>query len=168
MKSRYSFGKIRFGKIEKLAKRRLGKSPDEGKLKLADVVMFVSTCLLFGINYIPESVPYNREIEILIAVGLFCIGLVLNHRRRAPRPCWAKASTSTGVIAATWSLLPWILYWMDEVDVEFARNLTICSSIMWVIFLGCFLRLRYIRRRSREEIAMMRLREKRRRKAQYL
>lgn len=168
MKSRYSFGKIRFGRIEKLANRRLGKSPDEGKLKLADVVMFVSTCLLFGINYIPESVPYNREIEILIAVGLFCIGLVLNHRRMAPRPCWAKASASTGVIATTWSLLPWILYWVDEIDVEFAQNLTICSSIMWVIFLGCLLRLRYIRRRSREEIAMMRLREKRRRKAQYL
>lgn len=168
MKSRYSFGKIRFGRIEKLVNRRLGKSPDEGKLKLADVVMFVSTCLLFGINYIPESVPYNREIEILIAIGLFCIGLVLTYRRMAPRPCWAKASTSTGVIAATWSLLPWILYWMDEIDVEFARNLTICSSIMWVIFLGCLLRLRYIRRRSREEIAMMRLREKRRRKAQYL
>lgn len=168
MKSRYSFYKIRFGRIEKLVNRRLGKSPDEGKLKLADVVMFVSTCLLFGINYIPDSVPYNREIEILIAVGLFCIGLVLNHRRRAPRPCWAKASAATGTIAVVWSVLPWILFWADEVDVEFARNLTICSSIMWAIFLGCFLRLRYIRRRSREEIAMMRLREKRRRKAQYL
>lgn len=168
MKSRYSFGKIRFGRIEKLANRRLGKSPDEGKLKLADVVMFVSTCLLFGINYIPESVPYNREIEILIAIGLFCIGLVLTYRRMAPRPCWAKASAATGTIAVVWSVLPWILLWADEVDVEFARNLTICSSIMWVIFLGCFLRLRYIRRRSREEIAMMRLREKRRRKAQYL
>ncbi len=168
MKNKYSFYKIRFGRIEKLANRRLGKSPDEGKLKLADVVMFASTCLLFGINYIPESVPNHREIEILIAIGLFCIGLVLNYRRMAPRPCWAKASTSTGVIAATWSILPWILYWADEIDVEFAQNLTICSSIMWLAFICCFARLRYIRRRSREEIAMMRLREKRRRKAQYL
>lgn len=168
MKNKYSFYKIRFGRIEKLANRRLGKSPDEGKLKLADVVMFASTCLLFGVNYIPDSVQYNREIEILIAIGIFCIGIFLSYYRSAPRPCWTKASASTGVIAATWSILPWILYWMDEVDVEFAQNLTICSSIMWVIFLGCFLRLRYIRRRSREEIAMMRLREKRRRKAQYL
>ena len=168
MKNRYSFYKISFGRIEKLANRRLGKSPDEGKLKLADVVMFASTCLLFGVNYIPDSVQYNREIEILIAIGIFCIGIFLSYYRSAPRPCWTKASAATGVIAATWSILPWILYWMDEVDVEFAQNLTICSSIMWVIFLGCFLRLRYIRRRSREEIAMMRLREKRRRKAQYL
>ena len=168
MKNKYSFYKIRFGRIEKLANRRLGKSPDEGKLKLADVVMFASTCLLFGINYIPESVPYNREIEILIAIGLFCIGLVLTYRRMAPRPCWAKASTSTGVIAATWSILPWILYWADEIDATAARDISICSIIMWLIFLGCFLRLRYIRRRSREEIAMMHLREKRRRKAQYL
>ena len=168
MKSRYSLGKIRFGRIEKLAKRRHGKSPDQGKLKLADVVMFVSTCLLFGINYIPDSVQYNREIEILIAIGLFCIGIFLASYRMAPRPCRAKASAATGTIAVVWSVLPWILLWADEVDVEFAQNLTICSSIMWVIFLGCFLRLRYIRRRSREEIAMMRLREKRRRKAQYL
>lgn len=168
MKNKYSFYKIRFGSIEKMANRRLGKSPDEGKLKLADVVMFASTCLLFGVNYIPDSVQYNREIEILIAIGIFCIGIFLSYYRSAPRPCWTKASAATGVIAATWSILPWILYWMDEVDVEFAQNLTICSSIMWVISLGCFLRLRYIRRRSREEIAMMRLREKRRRKAQYL
>ena len=168
MKNKYSFYKIRFGRIEKLANRRLGKSPDEGKLKLADVVMFASTCLLFGVNYIPDSVQYNREIEILIAIGIFCIGIFLSYYRSAPRPCWTKASAATGVIAATWSILPWILYWMDEVDVEFAQNLTICSSIMWVISLGCFLRLRYIRRRSREEIAMMRLREKRRRKAQHL
>ena len=168
MRNKYSFYKIRFGRIEKLANRRLGKSPDEGKLKLADGVMFSSTCLLFGVNYIPDSVQYNREIEILIAIGIFCIGIFLSYYRSAPRPCWTKASAATGVIAATWSILPWILYWMDEVDVEFAQNLTICSSIMWVISLGCFLRLRYIRRRSREEIAMMRLREKRRRKAQYL
>ena len=168
MKSRYSFGKIRFGKIEKLVNRSLGKSPDEGKLKLADIVMFIATCLLFGINYIPESVQYNREIEILIAIGIFCIGIFLASYRMAPRPCWAKASAATGTIAVVWSVLPWILLWADEVDVEFAQNLTICSSIMWVIFLGCFLRLRYIRRRSREEIAMMRLREKRRRKTQYL
>ncbi|MBO5801603.1 MAG: hypothetical protein J6R16_04950 [Alistipes sp.] len=168
MKSRYSFYKIRFGKIEKLAKRRLGKSPDEGKLKFADIVMFIATCLLFGIHYIPDSVQYNREIEILIAVGIFCIGIFLASYRMAPRPCWAKASAATGTIAVVWSVLPWILLWADEMDVEIAQNLTICSSIMWVIFLGCFLRLRYIRRRSREEIAMMRLREKRRRKAQYL
>ena len=168
MKSRYSFYKIRFGRIEKLANRRLGKSPDEGKLKLADVVMFASTCLLFGVNYIPDSVQYNREIEILIAIGIFCIGIFLSYYRSAPRPCWTKASAATGTIAVVWSVLPWILLWADEMDVEIAQNLTICSTIMWVIFLGCFLRLRYIRRRSREEIAMMRLREKRRRKAQYL
>ena len=168
MKSRYSFGKIRFGRIEKLANRRLGKSPDEGKLKLADIVMFIATCLLFGINYIPESVQYNREIEILIAIGIFCIGIFLASYRMAPRPCWTKASAATGTIAVVWSVLPWILLWADEVDVEFAQNMTICSAIMWLAFICCFLRLRYIRRRSREEIAMMRLREKRRRKAQYL
>lgn len=168
MKNKYSFYKIRFGRIEKLANRRLGKSPDEGKLKLADVVMFASTCLLFGVNYIPDSVQYNREIEILIAVGLFGIGIFLASYRMAPRPCWAKASAATGTIAVVWSVLPWILHWADEMDVEIAQNLTICSSIMWLAFICCFLRLRYIRRRSREEIAMMRLREKRRRKAQYL
>ena len=105
MKNRYSFFKFRPGRIERLSKR-MGKSPDEGELTLADVVMFLSTCLLFGIRYIPESVPYNREIEILIAVGIFGFGLFLGYRRKAPRPCWYKATASTGVIAAVWSILP--------------------------------------------------------------
>ena len=81
MKNRYSFYKIRFGRIEKLANRRLGKSPDEGKLKFSDVVMFLATALLFGVHYIPESVEYHREIEILIAVGVFGIGLFLTYYR---------------------------------------------------------------------------------------
>lgn len=168
MKNRYSFYKIRFGRIEKLANRRLGKSPDDGKLKFSDVVMFLATALLFGVHYIPESVEYHREIEILIAVGVFGIGLFLTYYRMAPRPCWAKASAATAMLALVWSVLPWILLWAEKVDVEFAQNMTICSAIMWLAFICCFLRLRYIRRRSRQEIAMMRLREKRRRKAQYL
>ena len=167
MKNRYSIFKFRAGRIEKLSKR-LGKSPDEGKLKISDVVIFVSTFLLLGVSYIPESVQYHREIEILIAVGIFGFGLFLDYRRKAPRPCWTKASVATSVIALVWSVLPWILYGAGEMDIEIAQNLTICSAIMWVAFLGCFLRLRYIRRRSRQEIAMMRLRDKRRRKAQYL
>lgn len=168
MKNRFSILKYRYRLVESQAKRRLGKSPDEGKLTIADVVIFLSTFLLLGVSYIPESVQYHREIEILIAVVIFGFGLFLQFRRKAPRPCWTKASVATSVIALVWSVLPWILYVAGEMDIEIAQNLTICSAIMWVAFLGCFLRLRYIRRRSRQEIAMMRLRDKRRRKAQYL
>lgn len=167
MKNRYRFFRFNGLRIEKLSKR-MAKSPDEGKLTLGDVVMFLSTCLLFGFRYIPESVQYNREIEILIAVALFGFGIFLEYRNKAPRPCWAKASAATGVLGAVWSILPWILYWAEEMDIETAQNLTICSAIMWLAFICCFLRLRYIRRRSRAEIAAMRMREKRRRKAEYL
>ena len=41
-------------------------------------------------------------------------------------------------------------------------QLFIASFAMWVVYLGCVLRHRYIRRRSQQEIAMMRMREKRR------
>ena len=47
------------------------------------------------------------------------------------------------------------------------RNLSIASVLMWIVCLGCYLRLRYIRRRSQEIVLRLRL-ERNRRKAQYL
>ena len=50
--------------------------------------------------------------------------------------------------AVVWTVLPWILFWTDDFDFETARNISVMSVLMWAIFLGCLVRLRYIRRRS--------------------
>jgi hypothetical protein len=98
------------------------------------------------------------------------VGLAVGFYRKSPRSCWHKATYATGMLAMAWSVVPWIIYLVngENFSLNAAIEVSLGSLVLWAITLGCFLRLRYIRRRSREEIAMMRLREKRRRKAQYL
>lgn len=168
MRSRFSIWRFNYRDIQRKANRRLGKSPDEGKFRLADL-FFLAAFFMMSFD-----VPFNKveflagvehitELRIILAVVLYIVGLVLVYRRMAPRPCWTKASWATSLTAVVWTVLPWILFWTDDFDFETARNISVMSVLMWVIFLGCLLRLRYIRRRSRETITLMRMRNKRQR-----
>lgn len=167
MKSRYSIGRLNYRTIESLAKRRLGKSPDEGKLRIGDIIICAAVFILPNYGILPKDIPQRMEIQTCLAVAIMFVGIFLNLYRMAPRPCWTKATWSVGAIATVFSTLPWILYLAGEAELSLARNLSLCSIAAWVVFIGCFLRLRYIRRRSQRDIAMIRLREKRRRAQQY-
>lgn len=167
LKNRYSTWRFRWGGYRSKAMRRLGKDPNERKLTKADIIIALGVILFANFDIIPSSVPYYRELEIILGAVIVLVGATINLHRRPPRRCWTNATIGTAMLAACWSIAPWILYAVDEISFELACNLSLLSAFMWLVSLGCFLRLRYIRRRSRQEIALMRLRNKRR-KVEYM
>ena len=170
MKKRYSIWRLRFGGAQSKAMRRLGKSPDDGKLELADVVMCCALIVPLCGESLFDSMAYGKSIMLIATSLVVLVGMVLKFRRLSPRSCWSRASWATILLALLWSILPWVLHFAEDSDisVELATQMSISSLFMWVVAIGCILRYRYIRRRSQQEIAMMRMREKRRRREQYL
>jgi hypothetical protein len=65
------------------------------------------------------------------------------------------------------TVVPLLLYWLEEFPLDLTWQIIAASSVLWFAALGCYLRLRYIRRRSQEIVLRLRL-ERKRRKAQYL
>ncbi|MBO7263161.1 MAG: hypothetical protein J6U93_01415 [Alistipes sp.] len=163
---KYGIGaRLTFDSIERLSKRRLGKSPDDGKMSVGTLIIVGATIALVNFDFLPAGFPCRELITVALSVAFMGLGLYLEYRRLAPRTRWRKAMYATGMIASAWSLLPWIFYFMGEVaDKSVVLQLFIASLAMWGICLGCVLRHRYIRRRSQQEIAFMRMREKRRRR----
>ena len=163
---KYGIGaRLTFDSIERLSKRRLGKSPDDGKMSVGTLIIVGATIALVNFDFLPAGFPCRELITVALSVAFMGLGLYLEYRRLAPRTRWRKAMYATGMIASAWSLLPWIFYFMGEVaDKSVVLQLFIASFAMWGICLGCVLRHRYIRRRSQQEIAFMRMREKRRRR----
>ena len=170
MKRRYSVWRLRLGGYRSEAMRRLGKTSDEGKLQLGDIVICCSLLGLLNIDILPESVPYRESIMLIVTSLVVLLGFFLNLRRMAPRPCWGKAMWATGMIALLWSVLPWVLLYggdIEDMNSQLAVQLSLSSLFMWLVFGGCALRYRYIRRRSQQEIAFMRMRERRRKQIVY-
>lgn len=166
---KYGIGaRLTFRDIEKSAKRRLGKNPNEGKVTLGHCIICGSTIFLMKFDFLPESVPCRELLTVVIAVAFMGLGLYLECRRLAPRTRWRNAIWATGMIASAWSLIPWILYFIGEAENrDVVLQIFIASIAMWLVCLGCVLRHRYIRRRSQQEIAMMRMRERRRKLNAY-
>ena len=166
---KYGIGaRLTFRDVEKSAKRRLGKNPNEGKLTAGNMLICGATIFLLNFDFLPETIPYRELIMVVIAVAVMGLGLYLEYRRLAPRTRWRNAIYATGMIASAWSLIPWILYFMGRVeDMGVVLQLFIASFAMWLVCLGCVLRHRYIRHRSQQEIALMRMRERRRRLNSY-
>ena len=74
------------------------------------------------------------------------------------------------MIALLWSVLPWVLLYggdIEDMNSQLALQISLSSLFMWLVFGGCALRYRYIRRRSEQEIAFLRMREKRRKQIVY-
>lgn len=167
-KHKYGIGaRLTFGNIEKMAMRRLGKQEDK-KLGIVEVTLIVLMLVFVNVRPIPDTVPYSVELNILAFVVLGIISAVITLRRKAPRRRWIYASWAMGMLATFISAVPWVFYAIDEFTALEARNISLCSLFLWLLFVGCLLRLRYIRARSRATIAQMRLREKRRRRAEYI
>ena len=166
---KYGIGaRLTFRDVEKSAKRRLGKNPNEGKLTAGNMLICGATIFLLNFDFLPVGFPCRELITVALSVAFMGLGLYLEYRRLAPRTRWRKAMYATGMIASAWSLLPWIFYFMGEVaDKSVVLQLFIASFVMWLVCLGCVLRHRYIRHRSQQEIALMRMRERRRRLNSY-
>lgn len=149
------------------AQRRLGKDPSDGKLKWSDALIIGGTILLVKFDLIPESVPYHELVQVLVSVVLMWTGIHVNYFRRAPRPRYAGLTWAMSLYALLWSVLPFIVYWCDDefsTEWETVKLISLTSIVAWVIafvYFGCWIA---VRRRSRREIAMLRMRNKRRRK----
>ena len=161
---KYGIGaRLTFRDIEKSATRRLGKSPNEGKLTLGNMIICGSTIFLVKFDFLPESLPCRELLTVVIAVAFMGLGLYLEYRRLAPRTRWRNAIYATALIASAWSLIPWVLYFMGKAgELSVVLQISIASLAMWLVCLGCVLQHRYVRRRSLQEIAMIRMRAKRR------
>ncbi len=162
LKNRYSVWRLRWGGYRSKAMRRLGKDPNERKLTKGDIIIAIGVLVFANFDIVPSSVPHYKELEIILGAVIVLAGAAINLHRRPPRRYWTHFTIATAMIAGFWSAAPWILYAVDDICFELARNLSLLSSLMWLVSLGSFLRLRYIRRRSRQTIALMRLRRKRR------
>lgn len=161
---KYGIGaRLTFRDIEKSATRRLGKNPNEGKVTLGNLIICGSTIFLIKFDFLPESFPCRELLTVVIAVAFMGLGLYLEYRRLAPRTRWRNAIYATALIASAWSLIPWVLYFMGKAgELSVVLQISIASLAMWLVCLGCVLQHRYIRRRSLQEIAMIRMRAKRR------
>lgn len=161
---KYGIGvRLTFRDVEKSATRRLGKNPNEGKVTLGNLIICGSTIFLIKFDFLPESFPCRELLTVVIAVAFMGLGLYLEYRRLAPRTRWRNAIYATALIASAWSLIPWVLYFMGKAgELSVVLQISIASLAMWLVCLGCVLQHRYIRRRSLQEIAMIRMRAKRR------
>ena len=149
------------------AQRRLGKDSSDGKLKWSDGLIVAGTIMLVRFDLIPESVPYHELVQVLVSVVLMWTGIHINYFRRAPRPRYAGLTWAMGLYALLWSVIPFLVYWFDDefsTEWETVKLISLASLIGWAmtfVYFGCWIA---VRRRSRREIAMLRMRNKRRRK----
>lgn len=162
LKNRYSLWRFRGNLFESRAMRRLRRSGGGDKFSVGDVFIAASVLMLFSFDIFPEGIPFPEWVQMLAALVALIVGLILNYRRLAPRTCWSRAAWASGLWAAAMTILPFVLYWTGEIpEIEMAYMVVAVAVVVWFVCLGCVLRLRYVRRRSRTEIALMRMRRKR-------
>lgn len=165
MKNRYSIWRFRYDPFESKAMRRLRKSGGGNKLNVGDIFIAASVIMLYSFDIFPEGIPLPVWAQMLVALFTLLVGLMLSFRRLAPRTCWSRAAWASGLWAAAMTILPFALYYSGEIsDVRLVYMVVAVAAVVWLVCLGCVLRYRYIRRRSRTEIAIMRMRLKRQRR----
>lgn len=168
MKRRYSVWCFRYNRLFMTkAQRRLGKDPSDGKLRWSDGLIVAGAIMLAKLDLTPEAEPYHELVQMIVSVALMWTGIHVNYFRRAPRPRYAGLTWAMGLYALFWSVIPFLVYWFDDessIEWETVKLISLTSLVAWTIafvYLGCWIA---VRRRSRREIAMLRMRNKRRRK----
>ena len=87
-------------------------TPDDGKLQLADILLFIAATMIIRadkFNWIPDF-PYKEVVITSIAIVLIIYSIYRNFHNLCPMSRWSRASWATGMIAATWTAVPLILY----------------------------------------------------------
>ena len=167
MMNRFNIWKFNYRNIEYKANRRLGKKDEDSEMSVTDYLILLTLLVLIYVRPIPDSVPYADWICLFVALVIIFVLLFFRFRRQAPRTCWRNATWSTAMWALMMTVVPLLLYWLEEFPLDMTLQIIVASSVLWFVSLGCFLRLCYIRRRSQEIVLRLRL-ERKRRKAQNL
>lgn len=166
MRYRLNLRKLANREVSHRYDRRIG-TKERGRLRAVDWVVLILLFLLIKVQPIPDTVPYSEWISLLAAFVILCVLLFVKFRRQAPRTCWRNATLATVTWASIMTVVPLLLYMFDELPLQLTMQVVVASSLLWIASLGCYLRLRFIRRRSRQEIARMRLRAKRQKRELY-
>jgi hypothetical protein len=171
IKNRYTTWNLRLVTLNKAQQRLRRRKEYNFKLSLSDILMSISAILLIDAdsviaNFAREGVEWQIA-AILALITLFGIGLILKFRRKAPRPCWTRMSWGTSMMAVGCTIVAYVMWWCDEFTLEQAHVMALCCSPLYVLAIVSIVRLRYIRRRSLAEIAVMRMRRARRRNYDY-
>lgn len=171
IKNRYTTWNLRFVTLNKAQQRLRRRKEYNFKLSLSDILMSISAILLIDAdsviaNFAREGVVWQVAAEWTL-LALFFLGLFLKFRHRAPRPCWNNLSWALSMMAVGCTIVAYVMWWCDEFTLEQAHIMALSCAPVYVAAIASILRLRYIRRRSRAEIAMMRMRRSRRRSYNY-
>lgn len=137
--------------------------PDDGKLQLADILLFVAATMIIRadkFNWIPDF-PYKEQIITSIAIVLILYSIYRNFHNLCPMSRWSRSSWASGMIAITWTAVPMILY-LTGISSNWERmwHISAWSSVMWIVFLFCYYKLYRVKQRTKAQIAMIDMRKK--------
>ncbi len=137
--------------------------PDDGKLQLADILLFVAATMIIRadkFNWIPDF-PYKEEVITSVAIVLILCSFYRYYHKLCPMSRWSRSSWASGMIAITWTATPMILY-LTGINSNWERMwyISAWSSVMWIVFLFCYYKLYRVKQRTKAQIAMMDMRKK--------
>ena len=156
--------KVRRNIIETKAQKRLGKRDEGFKITLPMLLGALAVTLLFNLDDAAVEKPHRVLILLIVGLLSYFVACFLKFRRKSPRSCWRNATLASVGMMVLMLIIPWLPFERAPInDMVFLRYFLIAAAVSFVISIGCFLRLRYIRRRSRAEVAVMRMRRKRQR-----
>ncbi len=137
--------------------------PDDGKLQLADILLFVAATMIIRadkFNWIPDF-PYKEEVITSVAIVLIICSFYRDYHKLCPMSRWSRSSWASGMIAITWTATPMILYFTGiNSDWERMWHISAWSVVMWIVFLFCRYNLWRVRKRTKAEIAMIEWRQR--------
>lgn len=137
--------------------------PDDGKLQLADILLFVAATMIIRadkFNWIPDF-PYKEEVITSVAIVLIICSFYRYYHKLCPMSRWSRSSWASGMIAITWTATPMILY-LTGINSDWERmwHISAWSVVMWIVFLFCRYNLWRVRKRTKAEIAMIEWRQR--------
>ncbi|MBR0336455.1 MAG: hypothetical protein IIX34_06305, partial [Alistipes sp.] len=99
---------------------------------------------------------YKEVVITAVAIVLILYSLYRSFHNLCPMSRWSRASWATGMIAATWTAVPLILYAVGANDnLEKMLSCSAWSTVMWITFIFCLINLLRVKRRTRAEVAMI-------------
>lgn len=137
--------------------------PDDGKLQLADILLFVAATMIIRadkFNWIPDF-PYKEEVITSVAIVLLICSFYRYYHKLCPMSRWSRSSWASAMIAITWTATPMILY-LTGINSNWERmwHISVWSSVMWIVFLFCYYKLYRVKQRTKAQIAMIDMRKK--------
>lgn len=133
-------------------------TPDDGTLQWADILLCIAAVMVVRadkFNWIPDF-AYKEAVITAIAIVLILYSYYRNFYKLCPMSRWSRSSWATGMVAATWTAVPLILYATGVSDNwERMWHISAWSAAMWVAFIFCSYKLYRVKQRTKATVAMI-------------